>query len=73
MFLLKLSLLTCGFYLGGVALVYGALIGSTQIFGSFSMVLGRSTWAVLFGLLWLASFLLAWRIVIRYPAMHFTH
>ena len=66
MFILKLALATCAIYIGitllillaGIVVVHwGGIVGYTYSFRA---------WAVLFGLMWFASFTLAWRIVIQH-------
>jgi len=65
MFLLvKLGLVTCAFYLGIVVLLEGAIFGiGIMSKGGFGYFLTRPAWFVLFGMIWLLSFSLAWRIV----------
>jgi len=73
-FLLKLSVLTCLFYLGVTVLMEVAIFLAARIGGSFFYVLHRVPIGFIFGVIWLASFSLAWHItysqfVARFPQM----
>ena len=61
-FLLKLSVLTCLFYLGVTVLMEVAIFLPARIGGSFFYVLHRVPIGFIFGVIWLASFSLAWHI-----------
>jgi hypothetical protein len=65
MFILKLAIVTCAIYMGITLLL---LVGGLVI-GPWKFVVGYNynlrTWAILFGLMWLVSFIIAWRIVIH--------
>jgi len=58
MILLKLALLTCAFYIAIVALMELAIFLS----GDFGIAAKPWGWTVLFGIIWLVSFTLAWHI-----------
>jgi len=59
----KLALVTCAFYLGISILIDAAVFGMAQWKGSFGIFATRTGWLVFFGIAWLISFLLSWRIV----------
>jgi len=61
-FLLKLSVLTCLFYLGFTVLMEAAIFLAARASGSFFYVLHRVPLGFIFGVIWLASFSLAWHI-----------
>jgi hypothetical protein len=64
MFILKLAMITCAIYMG-FALLF---LVSGLVFGPWKSVIGYNThfraWAILFGLMWFVSFIIAWRIAI---------
>jgi hypothetical protein len=64
MFYTKLALVTCAFYLGISLLIDAVTLGIAMWRVGFAMFLSRTGWVVLFGLVWLVSFLLSWRIVV---------
>jgi len=64
MIVVKLAAMTCVFYLGSAVLMEASLVVLAHVLGSAGLALSRSGWMVLFGIVWLASFLLAWRVVI---------
>ncbi len=61
-FLLKLSVLTCLFYLGVTVLIEAAIFLAARVSGSFFYVLHRVPLGFIFGVIRLASFSLAWHI-----------
>ncbi len=66
MLVLKLAAVTCAFYLGAAVLIEVAMIVLTHLLGGLSVIATRPrlVGAVFFGGVWLASFLLAWRVVV---------
>jgi len=64
MVVVKLAAMTCVFYLGSAVLMEALLVLLAHVLGTAGFSLSRSGWMVLFGMVWLASFLLAWRVVI---------
>lgn len=63
MFFTKIALVTCAFYLGLNVLLEAALLGLAQWTGIAGVHFHRGGQYVFFGILWLISFSLAWRIV----------
>ena len=63
-FYTKLALVTCAFYLGISILIDAAMFGMALWNGGVGLFLTRTGWLMLFGVAWLVSFLLSWRIVI---------
>jgi hypothetical protein len=63
MFYTKLALVTCAFYLGVSILLDAAGFEIAQWKGSFAISATRTGWLLFFGIAWLMSFLLSWRIV----------
>lgn len=59
----KLALVTCVFYLGISILLDAALFGMALWKGSSAISATRSAGLVFFGIAWLISFLLSWRIL----------
>jgi hypothetical protein len=65
MFLIaKTALVTCAFYIGIAIVLQALLLGITHWKGGVSYAINFKAWALIFGLIWLASFALAWRITI---------
>jgi hypothetical protein len=62
-FLLKLSVLTCVFYLGFTLLLEAGILAAVHISGIIGINFSRSApfW-IFFGLVWVGSFSLAWHI-----------
>lgn len=60
----KLALVTCAFYLGVSALLDAAVFGMALWKGSFVVSATKTGWLMFFGIAWLGSFLLSWRIVV---------
>ena len=58
----KFALVTCSFYLGITVLLEASVLGIGALKG-FGIVMQRPVLYVGFGLIWLLSFTLAWRIV----------
>jgi hypothetical protein len=64
MMVLRLALMTAVFYLGMAVLLEATIIIISRIReGGFGLYGTRWGWTLLFGLLWLASFSLAWRVL----------
>ncbi|PYV18597.1 MAG: hypothetical protein DMG21_04485 [Acidobacteria bacterium] len=61
MFILKLSLLTCGFYLLFAMVAQTAMVLATWVLGD--VYVSRSWLVVFFALAWAVSFGLAWRFL----------
>jgi hypothetical protein len=64
MFILKLAIVTCAIYMGITLLL---LVGGLVIVHWKGMVgynYNFRAWAILFGLMWFVSFIIAWRIAI---------
>jgi hypothetical protein len=65
MFILKLAILTCAFYIGiTVLLLLGGLV-VVHWKGMIAYNYHFRAWAILFELMWFVSFIVAWRIVIQ--------
>jgi hypothetical protein len=60
----KLALVTCGFYLLISILFDAALFGMALWKGGVLVTATKSGWLAFFGIAWLLSFLLSWRIVV---------
>jgi hypothetical protein len=60
----KLALVTCAFYLAISILLDAAVFGMALWKGSFGVSATKTGWLAFFGIAWLMSFLLSWRIVI---------
>ena len=63
-FYTKLAVVTCTFYLGISILIDAAVLGMALWKGGFGLALTRTGWLVIFGVAWIISFFLSWRIVI---------
>ena len=65
MFILKLAIVTCAIYIGFTTLLL--LGGLVVVFwkGMIGYSYNFRGWAILFGLTWFVSFIIAWRIVIQ--------
>ena len=61
-FLLKLSVLTCLFYLGVTVLMEAAIFLAARVGGGLLYFLHPVPIGFIFGVIWLASFSLAWHI-----------
>jgi hypothetical protein len=59
----KLALVTCAFYVGISVLLEVVLLALTLWKGGVFYSINFKAWALIFGLLWLVSFALAWRIM----------
>ena len=65
MFLIaKTALVTCAFYVGISVLLEALLLGVSPWKGGIMYSLNFKVWALWFGVIWLASFALAWRIIV---------
>ena len=65
MFLIaKMALVTCAFYVGISLLLEAVLLGVTFWKGGVMYSVNFKAWALIFGVIWLASFALAWRVTI---------
>jgi hypothetical protein len=64
MFILKLAIVTCAVYMGISILLFFGVIALAHLKGSIGYDLSWRTFGLLFALIWLASFRVAWRIVI---------
>jgi hypothetical protein len=62
--ILKLAAVTCAFYLAAAVLMQAAAIALAHLRGEFLVYGTRLSCTVVFGIVWLVSFLLAWRVVI---------
>jgi len=63
-FFVKFAAVTCAFYMGLAALAQAGFLLMARLTGMGGIMVTRSRWLILFGTMWLASFLLSWRIVI---------
>ena len=63
MLLTKIALVTCAFYLGLNILLEAGILGLAVWKGGAGIHFARGGQYALFGILWLISFSLAWRIV----------
>ena len=64
MFILKLALVTCAIYMGITLLLCFCELALVHLKGSVFYALNWRAFGLLFGSIWLASFTVAWRIVI---------
>lgn len=62
MFLIKLSLLTCAFYLLMAVVSEAATVVAARLFGG--VMISRVTLVIFFALAWAVSFALAWRVLV---------
>lgn len=60
----RFALVTCAFYLAIAVLLDAAMFGIAVWKGGSDVAASRSAWFVFFGLVWVVSFLLSWRIVL---------
>jgi len=65
MFILKLSLVTCAIYIGITLLLLLAGLVVVHWKGMIAYNFNFRAWAIVFGLMWFVSFIIAWRIVIQ--------
>jgi hypothetical protein len=63
MFILKLTIVTCAFYMGITLLLLVGLFAIVHLKGIVGYTLNWRSFGVLFGMIWLVSFSAAWRIV----------
>ncbi|MGA7077585.1 MAG: hypothetical protein WBQ43_19760 [Terriglobales bacterium] len=59
----KLALVTSAFYVGIAIALEALLLGLMYWKGGIFYTINFKGWAILFGLIWLASFALAWRVM----------
>ena len=64
MFILKLAIVTCAIYMGITLLLFFCVLALVHLKGGVFYGLNWRAFGLLFGLIWLASFTVAWRIVI---------
>jgi len=64
MFILKLAIVTCAIYMGITLLLFFGILALVHLKGGVFYSLNWRTFGLLFGLIWLASFTVARRIVI---------
>jgi hypothetical protein len=62
--LLRLGVVSCGFYLAGVVLLAGACELLSLWRGHFGVDATRTGWTLLYGFIWLLAFQLSWRFVV---------
>jgi hypothetical protein len=65
MFILKLATVTCAIYMGISLLLFFGEAALAHLKGGIGYDLNWRAFGLLFGLIWLASFAVAWHIVIR--------
>jgi hypothetical protein len=63
MIIIKLALLTCGFYLATALLLQGLLFVLALMKGGIGLHATRGGWFFFFAIVWFISFSLAWHIV----------
>ena len=65
MFLIvKVALATSAFYVGITIALEALLLGLMYWKGGIFYSINFKAWALVFGLIWLASFALAWRVIV---------
>ena len=62
--IVKTALVTCVFYVGITVLLGALLLGVTLWKGGVAYSVNFTTFAFIFGVIWLASFALAWRVTV---------
>jgi hypothetical protein len=65
MFILKLATVTCAIYIGITLLLLLAGLMVVHLKGAIAYNFNFRAWAIVFGLMWFISFIIAWRIVIQ--------
>jgi hypothetical protein len=65
MFILKLAVATCAIYIGITLLLLLGVLVVVHWKGMIGFSYNFRAWAILFGLMWFVSFIIAWRIVIQ--------
>jgi len=65
MFILKLAIVTCAIYLGITLLLFLGVLVVLYWKGMVGYSYNFRPWAILFGLMWFVSFIIAWRVVIQ--------
>jgi hypothetical protein len=68
MIILKFAAVTCAFYMVAALLLQISLIELAHLSGMSGVLATRIGWTLIFGIVWLASFLLAWHVVINPPS-----
>ncbi len=68
MLVMKLALVTCAVYMGITVVLFACEIALVHLQGEIFYSLNWRAFGLLFGLLWLVSFSVAWRIVISHIA-----
>jgi hypothetical protein len=58
----KFAALTCAFYMVGAILLDSGMILMMRILGAVGVHYNRWSWLFMWGLIWLGSFFLAWRV-----------
>ena len=71
MFILKLSIVTCAIYIGITLLLLLAVLVVVHWKGMIGFSFNFRAWAIVFGLMWFVSFIIAWRIVIQQTLIAF--
>jgi hypothetical protein len=59
----KLAVVTSAFYIGIAIALEALLLGLMYWKGGIFYPIAFKSWAIVFGLVWLASFALAWRVM----------
>jgi hypothetical protein len=62
--LVRLALVTCAFYIGIALLIQAVLFGITAWKGGVFYTVNLWGWGLVFGIVWLISFVLAWRLMV---------
>jgi hypothetical protein len=62
-FLAKLAVVSSIFYISIAAILDFAVFGMARWKGGFMFSINRGGWCALFGVIWLASFAISWRII----------
>jgi hypothetical protein len=65
MFIIKLAIATCAIYIGITLVLVLAGLVVVHWKGIIAYNFNFRAWAIVFGLIWLVSFIIAWRIVIQ--------
>jgi hypothetical protein len=73
MIILKFAAVTCAFYITAAFLMEALVFVLARLLGGFMLGGTRTGWAIVFGIIWLTSFLLAWQAVMRPLTSRFSH
>jgi hypothetical protein len=65
MFIIKLAIATCAIYIGITLVLVLAGLVVVHWKGMIAYNFNFRAWAIVFGLIWFVSFIIAWRIVIQ--------